>query len=68
MFGRRTVDSVVARLQGIVDDLVEVRDERLEEIGLQQKIEFTASVAGKEAQTDAARAGRVADKLKELLA
>lgn len=67
MLKRKTVGSVVAKLQGIIDDLITVKQERTDEAEKQGDIEFTASVAAKEAVDEANKAGRIQAKIQELL-
>lgn len=67
MFGRKTVDSVIEKIQYIVDDLEELGYVKNAESARQQTLEFAASVASREALGEAERANRVAGKLKELL-
>lgn len=67
MFGRKTVESVIDKLQYIVDELEELVYAKNAESTRQQTLEFAASVASREALGEAERANRVAGKLKELL-
>lgn len=67
MFGKKTVTSVIAKLNKMVEELDEVAESAKEDVEDQTAIILSATQAQGEARGEAERAQRIGDKIAELV-